>query len=209
MKHFRNHLFSVAGVAAFLFLAFATIPTDNRNNRSSSPNTTRYVNSRSSFSGELADNYVEFSFDYPSSWKRDSKAGTGDSSNFVKVQNNTADNFTLENFAVGYFTGQKAFMPQLATQLSEQFSRGFPEYKKVSEGETRIGSYDGYEFRFTSHAKDLDIWGRIVLLPGESGGRGVVLVMLASSASRDVHGVEDVGEKGELPIIIKSFRFGS
>ncbi|HVS80189.1 MAG TPA: hypothetical protein VHE60_00475, partial [Pyrinomonadaceae bacterium] len=87
-------------------------------------------------------------------------------------------------------------------------------YKKVSEGEIRIGSYDGYEFRFTSHTKaaaegheDIDFWGRVVLLPGTGARKGATLVMIASSASQDVHGVEDVGEKGELPIILNSFRF--
>lgn len=212
MKHFRNHLFSVAGVAVFLFLALATTPTDNRNNRTSSPNTTKYANSRSGFSGKLADNYVDFSFDYPSSWKRDPKAGVGDDPNFVKVENATSDEITLENFAVGYFTGQKALMPQLAAQLSEQFSGSFPEYKKVSEGETHVGPYDGYEFRFTSHSttgskKPIDIWGRVILLPGDTGRKGAALVMLATSESKDVRGVDDVGEKGELPTILSSFKF--
>ena len=54
-----------------------------------------------------------------------------------------------------------------------------------------------------------DIWGRIVLLPGTGARKGATLLMLASSASSDVHGVEDLGEKGELPIILNSFRLGS
>jgi len=109
MTHFRNHLFSVAGVAAFLFLAFATTPTDNRNNRSASPNTTRYVNSPSSFSGKLADNYVDFTFDYPNSWKRITY-----SSNFVKVEKQTSGGDTIENFAVGWVSGPRSMMPQIA-----------------------------------------------------------------------------------------------
>jgi hypothetical protein len=207
MKHLRNHLFSVAGVAAFLFLAFATNPTDNRNNRSSSPNTTRYVNSPSSFSGKLADNYVDFSFDYPNSWKR-----ITDSSNFVKVEKKTSGGDTIENFAVGWVSGPRSIMPQFAQQTSDQFANSFPQYKKVSEGETRIGPYSGYEFRFTSHMSaaegEADIWGRVVLLPSEGARKGAALVMLASSNSPDVHGPEDVGEKGELPIILNSFRIG-
>lgn len=207
MKHFRNHLFSVAGVAVFLFLALATTPTDNRNNRTSSPNTTKYVNSRSGFSGKLADNYVDFSFDYPNSWQR-----VTDSSNFVKVERKTPGGDTIENFAVGWVSGPASMMPQFAQQLSDQFAKGFAQYKKVSEGETRIGTYDGYEFRFTSHMStaegEADIRGRIVLLPSDAGRKGAALVMLASSSSPDVHGPDDVGEKGELPIILNSFRFG-
>jgi len=207
MKHLKNHLFSVAGVGMFLFLALATMPSNNNNNRPPSANTTRYVNSRSSFSGKLADNYVDFSFDYPNAWKR-----VTDSSNFVKVENKTASGDTIENFAVGWVSGPSSMLPQFAQQLSDQSSRGFPEYKKVSEGEVKIGPYEGYEFRFSSHTKtasgEADIWGRIVLLPSEGSRKGAALVMLVSSSSPDVHGPEDVGEKGELPTILNSFRFG-
>lgn len=207
MKHLRNHLFSVAGLGVFIFLALATTPTNNRNDRTSSPNQTRYVNSRSGFSGKLADNYVDFSFDYPNDWKR-----VTDNSNFVKFEKKTSGGDTIENFAVGWVSGPASMMPQFAQQLSDQSAKGFPEYKKVSEGETKIGAYDGYEFRFSSHMStaegEADIWGRIVLLPSEAGRKGVALVMLASSKSTDVHGPEDVGEKGELPIILNSFRLG-
>lgn len=146
MKHLKNHLFSITGVVILLFLALATTPTDNNNNRPSTPNTSRYVNSRSSFSGKLADNYVDFSFDYPNAWQR-----VTDSSNFVKVEKKTTGGDTIENFAVGWVSGPRSMLPQFAQQLSDQSSRGFPEYRKVSEGETKIGSYEGYEFRFTSH----------------------------------------------------------
>jgi hypothetical protein len=210
MKHLRNHLFSLASVGMFLFLALATTPTNtnnNNNNRPSSPNTTRYVNSRAGFTGKLSDNYVDFSFDYPSAWTR-----VTDSSNFVKVEKKAGSD-TVENFAVGWVSGPASMLPQFAEQLSEQTSRGFPQYKKVSEGETKIGPYDGYEFRFSSHMStaegEADIWGRIVLLPSDGGRKGAALVMLASSRSPDVHGPEDVGEKGELPTILNSFRFGN
>lgn len=202
MKHLRNHMFSVAGVGIFLFLALATKPADNSNNRRSSPNTTKYVNSRSDFSGKLADNYVDFSFDYPDTWKR----VTDDTSNFVKVEKAEGSD-TIENFAVGYVSGTRTMLPQFAQQVSDQFAPGFPHYKKVSEGETTIGSYEGYEFRFTAEiVAGRDVWGRVVLLPSEGSRKGAALVMLVTSLSPDVHGPREVGEKGELPIILNSFR---
>lgn len=189
----------------------ANVKTVGSNSRASADKVT-YTNSKAGFSGKLADNFVAFSFDYPGSWKRDPKAGTGDSPNFVKVEHETDDQITLENFAVGYFTGQKQLMPQLAAQLNDQFKGNFPEYQKVSEGETKVGSYDGYEFRFTSHSttssnKPIEIWGRVILLAGDTGRKGAALVMLATSQSPDVHGVEEVGEKGDLPSVLNSFRF--
>ena len=221
-ENLKRTLVSLVGLAVFLVLAFGSEYSTNKNSNvktigsnsrvSTNGDTKSYTNNKSGFSGKLEDNFVEFSFDYPSSWKRDPKAGTGDSPNFVKVENATDDEITLENFAVGYFSGQKALMPQLAGQLSEQFSKSFPEYAKVSEGETHVGSYDGYEFRFISHSvtgskKPIDVWGRVILLPGDTGRKGAALVMLATSESKDVHGVGDVGEKGELPTILSSFKF--
>lgn len=213
-------LLSLAGLGIFLVLAFGSEYSTNKNsnvksvgsNSNVSTNTLTYTNSKSGFSGKLADNFVAFSFDYPNSWKRDAKAGVGDSPNFVKVEHATDNEITLENFAVGYFTGQKELMPKLAAQLSDQFKTNFPKYEKVSEGETKVGDYEGYEFRFTSQSttaanKPIDIWGRAILLAGDTGRKGAAIIMLATSESPDVHGVEDVGEKGDLPGVLNSFRF--
>src|SRR6266403_1128770 len=220
----KRNLLSLAGLSVFVFLALGSYPSTNSNqtttNKSHSniatatrgADTTTYKNSSGHFTGALEENYVDFSFDYPSAWKRDPKAGKGDSPNFVKVEQATDDEITLENFAVGYYTGQRDVMPKVADQLSEQFSSGFPEYQKVSEGPTKAGRYDGYEFRFTAKAKntpkgDLDIWGRVILLPGGDNRKGAALIMLATSASDQVKSVEDVGEKGELPTVLSSFKF--
>ncbi len=211
-------LLSLAGLGIFLLFAFGSEYSTNKNtsNRNSSnatsTRTTSYVNSKSDFTGKLDENYVDFSFEYPSSWKRDPKAGQDSSPNFVKVESETSDHITIENFAVGYCNGPLAVMPQLADQLSEQFSAGFPEYKKVSEGEVSVAGVDAYEFRFTSHSsktKELDFYGRVVLLPSEAGRKGAVLIMLASSESPDVRSVDDVGEKGGLQVILRSFKIGS
>jgi len=170
-----------------------------------------YVNSKSGLSGKLEEHYVDFSFDYPSSWKRDPEAGKAGSPNFVKVEGLTSDQITTENFAVGYCSAPLVLLPQLAAQLNQQFSGGFPDYEKVSEGEVRVGGLDAYEFRFTSHsnkAKELDFYGRVVLFPSVGGRKGAALIMLASSESADVRSVDDVGEKGGLAVVLNSFKFG-
>ncbi|MBC8029178.1 MAG: hypothetical protein H7Z16_03625 [Pyrinomonadaceae bacterium] len=211
-------LLSLTGLGIFLLLAYGSEYSTNKNGSNSNRSVgidaraTSYVNSKSGFTGKLEENYVDFSFDYPSSWKRDSEAGQGSSPNFVKVETLTSDQITIENFAVGYCNGPLSLMPSLAGQLSEQFSGGFPEYEKVSEGEVRVAGLDGYEFRFTSHSnktKDLDFYGRVVLFPSAAGRKGAVLIMLATSESPDVRSVDDVGEKGGLSVILKSFKLGS
>jgi hypothetical protein len=170
------------------------------------------VNSKSGLTGNLEENYVDFSFDYPNSWKRDPESGKAGSPNFVSVQKLTSDQIIAENFAVGYCDGPLALMPQLAAQLNQQFSGQIPEYKKVSEGEVRVAGLDVYEFRFIGHGskpKEMDYYGRVLLLPSTAGRKGAGLIMLATSDSPDVRSIDDVGEKGGLATILKSFKFGS
>ncbi len=75
-QQLRNTLLSLAGLGVFLLLAFGSLDSTNENtsssnrssnsgSRSTSKDTTAYVNSKSDFTGELEDNYVDFSFDYP------------------------------------------------------------------------------------------------------------------------------------------------
>jgi hypothetical protein len=185
------------------------------------PGTVKFENSRDRLDGKLAEHYVDFSFYYPESWQPDPKAGVPGASNFAKVERRLPPDFTQENFAVGWYTSQGSFeadraaFPQLVEKLSESLSSGFPEYRKVSEGPTKVNSMDGYEFRFTGLSKgtekgDLKIWGRVVFLPSGIAGQndGATLVMLSTSLAPELSGVEDVGEKGEMPVILNSFRFG-
>ena len=225
-NHTMRTLLSLAGLGVFLLLAFGSEYSTNKNTSSSNSSSgndarptnkdaTTFTNSKSGLNATLGENYVDFSFDYPSKWKRDAAAGRGNSANFVKVENLTAGGTTIEDFAVGYCNGALSEMPQYATHLSDRFesSGNFQEYKKVSEGATKVGGLEAYEFRFTGRltngANGVDVWGRAVLLPKADGRKGAILVMLGTSAGPILHGVDDVGEKGELPMILNSFKFGS
>ena len=115
----------------------------------------------------------------------------------------------------GTFAGDLPTYPQLVELLGANISKNFPDYRKVSEGPTKINSMDGYEFRFESLSKgtskgDIQLWGRVVFLPpGVEGEKtGATLIMLSTSLAPELSGVDDVGAKGEMPIILESFRFG-
>lgn len=180
----------------------------------------QFVNSKERLDGKLAEHYVDFSFYYPQRWVKDPKAGVAGASNFAKVERRLPPDFTQENFAVGWYSsagseeGDRAAFPGLAANLSAQFAKGFTEYKKVSEGATKAGPYDGYEFRFESVSRntergDIQIWGRVIFLPPTDGGKsGVTLLMLATSLAPELKSVDDVGVKGDLPMMLESFRFG-
>jgi len=185
------------------------------------PNTVAFTNSKDNLDGKLADHFFDFSFYYPNSWQTDPKAGVPGATNFVKVERSLPPDFTQENFAVGWYTSEGTFTADLPTypRRVEEFSSGlariFPEYRKVSEGPTKVNSLDGYEFRWIGLSKgtekgDIQLWGRVVFLPtGVEGDKtGATLTMFATSLAPELSGVEDVGLKGEMPVILESFRVG-
>lgn len=183
-------------------------------------NAAQFVNSSNNLDGKLAENYVDFSFYYPRSWQKDPTAGVPGATNFAKVERRIPPDYTQENFAVGSYSSSgsaeadRATFPTRAENLSSRYAKQFPEYRKVSAGMTKAGVYDGYEFRFEGMSRntakgDLKLWGRVIFLPPLDGSKnGVTLLMLATSLAPELKNVEDVGVKGELPMLIESFRFG-
>ncbi|HEY6187241.1 MAG TPA: hypothetical protein VIW80_06175 [Pyrinomonadaceae bacterium] len=185
------------------------------------PDANRYVSSSNNLNSLLAQHFADFSFYYPKTWELDPKAGGEGSSNFVKVERHLPPDFTQENFAVGYYESNgtveadRPIFPSLVKSFDSKLTASFPEYKKLSEGETKINSIDGYEFRFQSVSRgtekgDITIWGRVVFLPPGSEGdrRGVTLLMLATSVAPELKSIDDVGVRGELPVILNSFKLG-
>ena len=181
----------------------------------------QFVNSKANLDGKLAEHYVDFSFYYPNRWVKDPKAGVPGASNFAKVEKRLPPDFTQENFAVGWYSSagseqaDSSLFHKLAQSLSSQLEQKYPEYQQVSEGPTKVGVYDAYEFRFESISRntekgDVTIWGRVILVPPVDGSKnGVTLLMLATSLAPEVKSIDDVGEKGDLPMLLQSFRFGT
>lgn len=180
----------------------------------------KFENSKDDLTGRLAEHYVPFSFYYPRAWQTDPTAGGP--SNFVKVERRLPPDFTQENFAVGWYDSKGTFeadneaFPRLVEKLSASLANNLPEYRKVSEGPTTINSREAYEFRFVSLSKgtekgDIQVWGRVVFLPLGVPGQttGATLIMFTTSLAPELNGVQDVGQKGEMPVILESFRFGT
>ena len=183
--------------------------------------TVQFENSNDNLDGKLAEHYFDFSFYYPESWARDPKSGVEGATNFVKVDRMLPPDFTQENFAVGWYTSTGTFVGDLpsyrqrVTEFSNSLARIIPEYRKISEGPTKVNSMDAYEFRWEGLSKgtergDLNLWGRVIFLPtGKEGDTtGATLSMLCTSLAGELSSVEDVGERGETPVILESFRFG-
>ena len=191
-----------------------------------------FTNSKTDLTGERADHYVEFSFDYPADWTLDRQ--TGDKNpNFVAVDRSAVRpgaKDTLENFNVGTFYGkgssQKAVLArkgetqklkvrdQIMDPLKAFVAKSFPDAKVTGEGLTKVGAYDGYELRFAFEIKPktgepLNVWGRIILVPNpDAKANGVMLAMLGTSVALELKTEKDLGTKGDLPVILNSFKFG-
>lgn len=184
------------------------------------PNTVQFQNSAGNLDGRLAEHYFDFSFYYPKSWQRDPNAGVPGARNFVKVERRLSPESPQEDFAVGWYTSTGTFagdlsaFPQRVQEVSAALAKAYPEYRKVSEGPTRINSMDGYEFRWEGLSQgdngDIKLWGRVVFLPtGKEGDTaGATIVMLSTSLAPELSSVEDIGEKGQATVILDSFRFG-
>jgi hypothetical protein len=175
------------------------------------PGTVLFVNSSANLDGDLAKHYVDFSFYYPKTWQKDPKAGVPGARNFVQVARSLPGDLTQESFAVGWYSSELD-VHHVAENLSSQFAQTFSEYRKVSEGLTKAGPYTGYEFRFESTSRntqrgDIHIWGRTILVPALDGEKnGVTLLMLTTSLAPELKSVNDVGLKGEIPVILQSFK---
>ena len=126
-----------------------------------------------------------------------------------------------ENFAVGWYTSSGTFAqdlqtyPQRVEQTSNALAKSYPEYRKVSEGPTKVNSMDAYEFTWEGLEKgtdrgDVKLWGRVIFLPTGTEGdtAGAILSFLCTSLAPELSSVEDVGKRGEAPVILDSFRFG-
>jgi hypothetical protein len=182
------------------------------------PNATQFTSSTDNLEGTLADHYFDFSFYYPNSWRRIQEPTT---QNFVHVERQLPPNLTQENFVVGWYTSTGTFQgdlpsyPKRVEEFSAKLAKAFDGYRKVSEGRTKVNSMDAYEFRWEGLSEmpergDVHLWGRVIFVPtGNEGDKnGATLSMFTTSLAPELSSVEDVGTKGEAPVILESFRFG-
>ena len=183
--------------------------------------TTAFENSSERLDGKLAEHFFDFHFYYPSSWQKDPKSGVAGAGSFVAVERKLPPDFIQERVSVGWYTSAGTYdldvpnFPQRVEQFSSAISKNVPEYRKVSEGPTTVNKMKAYEFRYVGLNKatdqgDIKIFGRVIFLPtGKEGDTtGATLIMSSSSLAPELTSVDDLGTKGEAPVILESFRFG-
>jgi len=181
----------------------------------------KFENSRGQLDGKLAEHYIDFSFYYPATWQGDPKAGVAGASNFARVfktVNEGEDVYTTESVAVSWYNSNGTYesdvsiFPDRVQALSAQLTKSLPNYRKVSEGPTQVNALKAYDFHFAGVSKDgdqeLPYWGRAIFVPpGGDSKNGVTIIMLVTAKASDIQSEEEVGVKGDMPLILESFRF--
>lgn len=207
------------GLALFFFGTEAVLDS-NTGNDAPAPapqrdDLARYVNSREGRTGNLAENYVDFSFDYPKTWTV--KTDDPDNINFVTAER-SVDGKTYENLNVGYFSPapteeqNQELYRKVLTEIEGQFSQQFRDFRKVTDGPTKVGDYDGHEALYDgwveTEGQRVNVFMRAIFVPAPGGGKGVSMMMIGTSLNPELEKADDLGTKGELPVLLNSFRFG-
>jgi hypothetical protein len=179
----------------------------------------QFSNSKANLDGELADHYVGFSFYYPKIWTKDPKAGVRGASSFAKIDHQFKDDtgeYIGERVTFNWYPSNGSYEADLSVfpDSAQKLTKGLPNYEEVSRGQTTVNVYKGYQVLFKGVLKntgkgDLPYFGRVIFLPPATPSEksGVAIVMLATSLSPGMSSAEDVGAKGELAMMLESFRF--
>lgn len=208
----------LAGMALLIASFFAgdrIADTVQRDDQPRREDLAHYENTREGRTGNLAANYVDFSFDYPKTWTI--KTDDPDNINFVTVER-AVDGKTYENLNIGYFTPapteeqNQELYRQVLGQIEGQFSQQFRDFRKVSEGPAKVGQYNGHEALYDGwvevEGQRVDVFIRAIFVPSPDGQKGVSMMMIGTSHNPELQNADDLGKKGELPVVLESFRFG-
>lgn len=175
--------------------------------------TRTFVNSPEGLGGDLAENYVPFSFNYPATWEMVENGREPDATDFVQVARGK-DGEVTESFTVSWIAHDPAavqdptLLGPLVDVIRGQFAEALSDFRPIKMGPVTVGGRPGLEFTFSGTLQGgQELWGRDILLPGDDG-RGLRLLLLATPLAESVEGPAQVGERGELPVILSSFKIG-
>jgi serine/threonine protein kinase len=193
-----------------------------RRSVSQPPNTNFYQNSKQDLKGDLNRNFLGFTLYYPKDWTVKGpyeSAGPNLRGKFLDISRSSPEGRLQEQMLVSYYPSEGTFQedtdkfPELTKETNRTLTKLLPGYRMVSEGEIKVnGGLRAYEIKFqgsgTAASGDkVEVWGRRLFIPTERPGvtSGFEITMLATSASTDVHSVDDVGVRGELARILDTF----
>jgi hypothetical protein len=173
-----------------------------------------YVNERDSLPRSLQEKFIAFRFMYPKTFKVQSQSDV----NFVKVEKyaGTGEDNTAENFAVGSASfdppslQSMALYDKLLDTLGKQVARSFHNYTELRRMDTTVDGVNSraalFQADFNDAAKTM-IYGKTIVVHPPGKEKGVTILILGTSLSRDIKSAADLGVKGDTAEILRSFSF--
>ena len=173
-----------------------------------------YVNAKGSLPRSLQDKFIAFRFIYPKTFKVQPQSNV----NFVKVEKYAegGGNNTAENFAVGYASfnppsaQSTALYDQLLDSLGKQIAGGFHNYTELKRIDLTVDGVTSraalFQADFNDEAKTM-IYGKTIVVHPPGKEKGVTILLLGTSLSRDIKKPGDLGVKGDTAEILHSFSF--
>lgn len=186
-------------------------------------NTVYFQNSKENLKGDAMRNFLGFSLYYPKDWKVNSiepdKKDKKSRSKFLDISKNASSGTPLEQFLVSYYNSKGTFnadteiFNSMVKETNETLEKIVPKYEMISKGEITVNNgWRAYEVKFkgegrTGNGEKVMLWGRRMFIPTAIRGmkNGYAITMLATSLSKEIKSVNDVGVKGELSTILETF----
>jgi hypothetical protein len=175
-----------------------------------------FLNSRDDLAPALQNHYFDFLLLYPASWTSETKARQGEF--FVDLRGRpSGSDLSAETFSVGFWArdrkrSDQAKMETEAKTLSDNFAKGMRNYQQLSLAPGKLGNLEGLELKFSAeHTDGKAFGGRVLFLSPQSDEQEAapVVYLIATELAKDVHGANDVGLKGSLPLLVNTFRWGA
>lgn len=173
-----------------------------------------YVNTKGSLPRSLQDKFIAFRFTYPKTFKLQPQSEL----NFVKVEKyaGTGEDNTAENFAVGSASfdppsaQSTALYDTLLDTFGKQVARTFHNYTEVKRIDVTVDGVTSravlFQADFNDAAKTM-IYGKTIVVHPPGKEKGVTILLLGTSLSRDIKRPDDLGVKGDTAEILRSFSF--
>jgi hypothetical protein len=186
----------------------------NPNSVSKDDGWSAYVSAKDSLPRSLQEKFVAFRFMYPKTFKVQSQSDV----NFVKVEKyaGTGEDNTAENFAVGYASfnppslQNTALYDKLLDSLGKQFAGGFHNYTELKRTDVTVDGVTSRAALFQADFNDTPktmIYGKTIVVHPPGKAKGVTIIILGTSLSRDIKSADDLGVKGDTAEILRSFSF--
>ncbi len=178
------------------------------------PGTKIFVSERDAIPATLKDHFILFAFHYP-----DTFVAVPDRNAFIRIEKQEGGT-SVASFAVTHISipSPKAegatFYPAMMKEMSQWLATKTSGYEELSQKTASFKSphhyYDGWDMHWQSHENaapgKVDFHGRVLFLRESKMSPGVMITMIARASDPAVTGTMDLGERGDLALILQSFR---